>query len=342
MTNTTGAAELPEAMSVEAAYSGDKLIGYVLRTSGDPRPLLVWADQSVMTGFRMGDGFVPGFQETIDYRPMKLYAENEALRAQPAGAPRIPVANLIELHQGLADNLHDGPARNLHLATVEALRTQPAGAATPAAPCGPAEQCFVCGEIEPYSGSCGSNDRRALCKKAAAPQPPAAEQSGGKNAQLATDSDPIAPGQQRSMAGPLAMGQRVGDGQHEAGRHTQAQGNKLLTVAERNLRRFLETAVFRDEADRQAALNCLEVLSDKRPSPQPAVTAGAVDALDAARYRWLREQHEGDDAEETCCVFAPNDMRECLAPVGSLPGELDEFIDAALAAQRATHQGDHK
>jgi hypothetical protein len=64
--------------------------------------------------------------------------------------------------------------------------------------------------------------------------------------------------------------------------------------------------------------------------------------VDAKRYRWLREQHEGDDAEETCCVFAPNDMRECLVPVGSQPGELDEFIDAAIAAQRATHQGDTK
>ena len=68
--------------------------------------------------------------------------------------------------------------------------------------------------------------------------------------------------------------------------------------------------------------------------PQPAT----ADAEDAQRYRWLREQHEGDDAEETCCVFAPNDMRECLVPVGSLPGELDEFIDAAIAA----HQGDTK
>ncbi|PUA95468.1 hypothetical protein C8C99_0268 [Acidovorax sp. 107] len=72
-----------------------------------------------------------------------------------------------------------------------------------------------------------------------------------------------------------------------------------------------------------------------RAAPQPAT----ADALDAARYRWLREQHEGDDAEETCCVFAPNDMRECLVPVGSLRGELDEFIDAA---QHATHQGTHK
>lgn len=131
-TPTTGAAELPEALSVEAAYSGDKLIGYVLRTSGDPRPLLVWADQSVMTGFRMGDGFVPGFQETIDYRPMKLYAENEALRAQPAGA-QVPEAVLqairaagMHLIRGMNDVYSLIPAMN--------ATAQPAGAATPAAP----------------------------------------------------------------------------------------------------------------------------------------------------------------------------------------------------------------
>lgn len=106
---------------------------------------------------------------------------------------------------------------------------------------------------------------------AAAPQPssspaPADRQPGDNNVQLDTDSNPATPGQQRDMAGTLEMGQPVGDGQHEAGRHTQAQGDKLLTVAERNLRRFLETAVFRDEADRQAALNCLEVLTTPAPA----------------------------------------------------------------------------
>lgn len=105
----------------------------------------------------------------------------------------------------------------------------------------------------------------------AAPQPspspaPSDQRPGDNNVQLDTDSDPTAPRQQRGMAGTLEMGQPVGDGQHEAGRHTQAQGDKLLTVAERNLRRFLETAIFRDEADRQAALNCLEVLTTPAPA----------------------------------------------------------------------------
>lgn len=40
----------------------------------------------------------------------------------------------------------------------------------PAAPV-PQETCVICGSDEPYTGTCGSNDPRALCKKPA-PQPP--------------------------------------------------------------------------------------------------------------------------------------------------------------------------
>ncbi|MDH1337549.1 hypothetical protein N5D77_26285 [Comamonas thiooxydans] len=58
-----------------------------------------------------------------------------------------------------------------------------------------------------------------------------------------------------------------------------------------------------------------------------------ADARDAERYRYLRGEHEGE--AESLCVFGPNDMRECLVPIGSLPGELDAFIDAAIAAQAA-------
>lgn len=64
----------------------------------------------------------------------------------------------------------------------------------------------------------------------------------------------------------------------------------------------------------------------------PAQAADSV-LEDAARWQELRAQHE-DDAAERCCVFAPNDMRECLVPVGSLPGELDAFIDAKIAARK--------
>lgn len=69
---------------------------------------------------------------------------------------------------------------------------------------------------------------------------------------------------------------------------------------------------------------------------------------DALRYRWLRDQHEGQtglqmDAdglpipmEPTPCaftVFMPDpDGIESLIPVGCIPGELDDAIDAAIDA----------
>ena len=70
MTNQQGA---PEALRVEAAYGGDgKFIGYRLLSSGAPGGLLVWADQTVMSGFRIGDHFVPDYQEVIEYKPVAL------------------------------------------------------------------------------------------------------------------------------------------------------------------------------------------------------------------------------------------------------------------------------
>ena len=76
---------------------------------------------------------------------------------------------------------------------------------------------------------------------------------------------------------------------------------------------------------------CAKDLLAAAPTP-PAQAADSV-LEDAARWQELRAQHE-DDAAERCCVFAPNDMRECLVPVGSLPGELDAFIDAKIAARK--------
>lgn len=63
----------------------------------------------------------------------------------------------------------------------------------------------------------------------------------------------------------------------------------------------------------------------------PTTSADSV-LEDAARWQELREQHESDGA--LCCVFAPDDMRERLVPVGSLPGELDAFMDAERAARK--------
>ena len=70
MTNQQGE---PEALRVEAAYGDDgKFIGYRLLSSGANGGLLVWADQKAMPGFRIGDHFVPGYREVIDYKPVAL------------------------------------------------------------------------------------------------------------------------------------------------------------------------------------------------------------------------------------------------------------------------------
>lgn len=68
-------------------------------------------------------------------------------------------------------------------------------------------------------------------------------------------------------------------------------------------------------------------------------------AKDAARYAWLRSQHEAQEvhsdtegfswSEPAACaftVFRPT-RDESLEPVGCFPGELDEAIDAAMKEQ---------
>jgi hypothetical protein len=63
----------------------------------------------------------------------------------------------------------------------------------------------------------------------------------------------------------------------------------------------------------------------------------AADTADAARYRELREQHEGRDSGESLCVFQPDSSLDCLNPVGAMPGELDAVLDAAISIrQQAT------
>jgi hypothetical protein len=54
--------------------------------------------------------------------------------------------------------------------------------------------------------------------------------------------------------------------------------------------------------------------------------------VDAERWRWLRDEHEGRDSGETFCVFEPDLGANCLHPVGSMPGELDAAIDSARSA----------
>ena len=109
---------------------------------------------------------------------------------------------------------------------------------------------------------------------------------GETNVQLDTDPNPTAPGQQRDMACSLALGQPVGNGSDQVAGHPSAQGDKLLTVADRNIRSFLRSATFKSESDREAALNCVDVLWEAARASEDSVQE------DAARYRLLRRgQH---------------------------------------------------
>lgn len=53
--------------------------------------------------------------------------------------------------------------------------------------------------------------------------------------------------------------------------------------------------------------------------------------LNAKRYEFLRAQHESDKAN-AFCVFKDDAAAESLDAIGSMPGELDQTIDAAIAA----------
>lgn len=116
-------------------------------------------------------------------------------------------------------------------------------------------------EIEANSGA---SDFATGIPQAADSQP---APQGETNAQLDIDSNSSAPGQQRDVAGSVALGQPVGNGSDQAAGHTGAQGDKLLIVAERNIRSFLRSAVFKSESDREAALNCVDVLWEAASAP---------------------------------------------------------------------------
>lgn len=106
---------------------------------------------------------------------------------------------------------------------------------------------------------------------------------GEMNVQLDTDSNPTAPGQQRDVARSVALGQPMGNGQDQAAGRPSAQGDKLLTVAERNIRSFLRSAQFKCESDREAALNCVDVLWEAARAPADSVTAAAGGEIDRLR-----------------------------------------------------------
>lgn len=117
---------------------------------------------------------------------------------------------------------------------------------------------------------------------AAAPQPSPTAQAaesvpaiqGEMNVQLDIDSNHSAPGQQRDVARSVALGQPMGNGQDQAAGRPSAQGDKLLTVAERNIRSLLRSAQFKCESDREAALNCVDVLWAAARAPADSQLGG--------------------------------------------------------------------
>ena len=81
----------------------------------------------------------------------------------------------------------------------------------------------------------------------------------------------------------------MGNGQDQAAGHLGAQGDKLLTVAERNIRSFLRSATFKSESDREVALNCVDVLWEAARAPADSVLEDADPLQGAAN--WLAQAH---------------------------------------------------
>lgn len=163
---------------------------------------------------------------------------------------------------------------------------------------------------------------------AAAPQPSPTAQAaesvpaiqGEMNVQLDIDSNHSAPGQQRDVARSVALGQPMGNGQDQAAGRPSAQGDKLLTVAKRNIRSFLRSAQFKSESDREAALNCVDVLWAAARDPADGVLE------DAVRLDWLDQQ---------CEVYGFQDIHEgnCWEISGPY-ANVRVAIDAERAARK--------
>lgn len=277
--------EHAQPLRIEAAYSGDKLIGYTLATSGTEgtNRCLVWMDQAAMPGIRLGDRFVPCFGEQIEYRPVPL--EAPAQPAAPQGGAYAEMPGECDSPELCAVNR--ACAGKFGTQRICASHGQaPAGATVVAKPKVVLELPDGDTRTARVHWSEMQGDTLHLCisvdtptaQPAPAPTPQADSQpapQGETNAQLDTDSDSSAPGQQRDVAGTVALGQPVGHGSDSTAGDPSAQGDKLLTVAERNIRSFLRSATFKTESDREAALNCVDVLWAAARAPADSVTAPA-------------------------------------------------------------------
>lgn len=115
-----------------------------------------------------------------------------------------------------------------------------------------------------------------------------------------------------------------------------AEVRRLAAAPQQEAQEPVVAAVFDEQLGRPVLVEGAPLLrhgQELYTAPKPAPAPLSEQAEEAAMYRWLRAQHEDDSEGPRCCVYAPNDMRECLVPVGDMPGELDAFIRAALTAQ---------
>ncbi len=94
--------------------------------------------------------------------------------------------------------------------------------------------------------------------------------------------------------------------------------------------RLREIAVRIGTLDMAAYVQLRAIAAELEESARALLSALQEDAEHAARYRWLREQHESSDSSESFCVFAPVPSHN-LEPVGIMPGELDAIIRSAMS-----------
>lgn len=74
-----------DMLRVEAAYCGDEIVGLRITADDPAHQLLVWADNSVMNGFRIGNEFIAGWDKKIEYRDVAIGEPEPAAPAAPQG-----------------------------------------------------------------------------------------------------------------------------------------------------------------------------------------------------------------------------------------------------------------
>lgn len=65
-------------LHIESAYMAGNHIGWRLTVGGDS--MLVWKDQDILRGFRVGERFVPGMGEVIEYRECEVVERRDEVR----------------------------------------------------------------------------------------------------------------------------------------------------------------------------------------------------------------------------------------------------------------------